>query len=135
MHWLAAQVDRLRTLQDRYRAVRSEGARADTSIPGRPREALREGIEELVAGPAAFAAHQGLLLAATGNGVDHDALAAMAQACTTPAEAAAGALGMGEVSQVLVVGSQHKLAILRVGDMLVGMYSPQHVVLSESTSR
>jgi predicted regulator of Ras-like GTPase activity (Roadblock/LC7/MglB family) len=123
MHWLEHEVHRL------------------DALTGAPGEALAcpTALTELVtkvaerAGVAAcFACYDGLLVARAGGDADYEALAAMAQACMATGGRAAGALALGRVQQLLLVGDAHKLALVVSGPFAVGVLAPVEVQLARS---
>ena len=59
-----------------------------------------------------------------------DALSAMAQALSATAGGAAHRLLLGGVRQIVVVGATHKLALLGVSDLAIGVLAPSAVDLS-----
>jgi predicted regulator of Ras-like GTPase activity (Roadblock/LC7/MglB family) len=133
MHWLANEVERLVTLSEQLmRPSRGEKARAQFlgAVRGIVSEvAKHQGVT------ACFACHDGLVLAGSGRGVDFEALSAMAQACLTAGKDAASTLSLGRVQQFVLVGDEHKLALLAVGQLSIGILSPREVELGVALAR
>jgi predicted regulator of Ras-like GTPase activity (Roadblock/LC7/MglB family) len=146
MHWLASEVERLLALSETLmqpaggsRVVRESGV---NRLPEKSRAqflgAVRGMVQEVARHPgvtACFACHDGLVLAGSGKGVDFEALSAMAQACLTVSKDAASALSLGRVQQFVLVGNEHKLALLAVGQLSIGILSPRDVELGVALSR
>ncbi len=126
-HWLGEQVEALQGLS---------GARADAA-PAARRDFLSR-VERVVEGAAgrpgvraAFAAYEGLLVAESGA-ADFESVAALAQRMLEPASDAWESRALGEVRQLLVVGATEKLALVRVGPVVLGVLSPVEVRLAEA---
>ncbi len=123
MHWLSGEIDRMGRLA---------ASRSPIFL-----NALRDLIAQLGQRPglrAAFAAHEGLIVAVAGDGPAAEALAAQAQGLLGAASHASTALGMGGVQQTVVVTGQGKLALLAVGPVVVGLLAPPHVSLAVATA-
>lgn len=144
-HWLAEQVAVLNRLSEQYE--RLNRAWQDSGSVSREQEArarsefvsgLHTVVEQIsrrsgVSG--CFVANEGLLVEAAGQGLDFEALAAMAQWCETPAEHVAKTLALGTVQQILVIGAKNKLALIRLGRMTLGIVSPSSIRLAEVLQR
>jgi predicted regulator of Ras-like GTPase activity (Roadblock/LC7/MglB family) len=118
MHWLSSEIERVGKL----------AASRSPIFLG----ALRDLIAQLGARPglrAAFAAHEGLIVAVAGDGP-----AAEAQGLLGASLHASAALGLGDVQQLVVVTAQGKLALLSVGPVVVGLLAPPHVSLAVATA-
>lgn len=129
-HWLA---DRVAALESLHRADRASGRRPEAFI-----EAVTLLVGELAARPGvgvAFAAIDGLPVAAAGEGPSAEALAAVAQELVAAAQLRAEAVKLGGVRQLVVVGEAHKLALLGVGPLLLGLWSPVATDLGQATAR
>lgn len=123
MHWLSAELERV----GRLAAGRSPifvHALSDLVAQLGERPGLR----------AAFAAHEGLIIAVTGDKAAAEALAAQAQGLLGAAAHASTTLGLGGVSQTVVVTEHGKLAIIAVGPVVVGLLAPPHVSLAMATA-
>lgn len=120
-HWLAEQVEALTRLSD------GGGSRPEFL------RAVEEVVDRVAARPditACFAAYEGLLVATAGQTANFDALAAAAQQAM---EATQTDL-LGPLDQMALVGARDKLAILRVGPILLGILSPRGSSIARSTS-
>src|SRR5438874_1417514 len=103
MHWLEQEVSRLAAL-------------AETSRPSF-RETLRQMVAEVARRPGVtgcFACHDGLVIEAAGQAPDYEALSAMTQWSMVAARDTAVALSLGGLCQVVIVGTEHKLALFSV---------------------
>ena len=123
MHWLAARLELLRELAPARDRFLARGAATAAEV------AAREGVT------ACFVCHEGLLVAAAGAGGDFDALSAMTQHAIRAAEESAGALALGPVHQMVIVGSLHKLALFVTMPVAVGILSPSTITLAEVLGR
>jgi predicted regulator of Ras-like GTPase activity (Roadblock/LC7/MglB family) len=83
---------------------------------------------------AVFVSYDGLLLAAEGNGPDLEALAAVAQSTARAAIDTARGVALGQAQQVVVVGSEHKLALVIVAGMVLGILCATHTALAVALS-
>ena len=140
MHWLASEVERLLTLSEGYLQPSAVKGGVDKAERTRAQflGAVRGMVQDVAKHPgvtACFACHDGLVLAGSGRGVDFEALSAMAQACMAVSKDAASALSLGRVQQLVLVGNEHKLALLAVGQLSIGILSPCDVELGTALSR
>ena len=123
MHWLSGEIERMGKLA---------ASRSPIFL-----NALRDLIAQLGERPglrAAFAAHEGLIVAVAGDGPAAEALAAQAQGLLGASLHASAARGLGDVQQLVVVTAQGKLALLAVGPVVVGLLAPPHVSLAVATA-
>jgi len=146
MHWLADQVERVAARADSFQAA-SSSALGDAPLPEPARQqearraylaAVRELVEHVAQREgvtACFACHDGLVLHSAGEAPDFEALSAMTQASLTAAREAALALSLGRVKQLVLVGEEHKLALLVVGLLAIGILSPKDVQLGQTLAR
>lgn len=141
MHWLATEVERLVALSDSLMQGTRAGE-APAKLPEKSRAQFLGAVRGMVQDvakhsgvTACFACHDGLVLAGSGRGVDFEALSAMAQACMAVSKDAASALSLGRVQQLVLVGGEHKLALLAVGQLSIGILSPCDVELGVALSR
>jgi predicted regulator of Ras-like GTPase activity (Roadblock/LC7/MglB family) len=147
MHWLATEVERLLALSESLvqnvsgRAA-TNGGQSPAKLPEKSRAQFLGAVRGMVSDvakhqgvTACFACHDGLVLAGSGRGVDFEALSAMAQACLAVSKDAASALSLGRVQQFVLVGNEHKLALLAVGQLSIGILSPCDVELGVALSR
>jgi predicted regulator of Ras-like GTPase activity (Roadblock/LC7/MglB family) len=139
-HWLDRQVGRLRELA---LTLEPEDTRRPppTGRADQRRSAFLAAVRELVEDVAAHdgvsacvACYDGLPMAAAGRAVDAavEAVAAMAQRGVEAGSAAAGALALGPVQQVVVVGRDHKLALILVGQLVIGILAPVRTTLAST---
>lgn len=126
-HWLSAELATLAS---------SAGAASDAS-PSERRTFLHQ-VESIVRAAAerievggVFASFDGMLVATSGAG-EFDALAALAQRMLVPAADAWDARALGRIHQLVAVGDNHKLALVCVGPIVLGVVSPADVRLSEA---
>jgi predicted regulator of Ras-like GTPase activity (Roadblock/LC7/MglB family) len=97
-------------------------------------------VEDLATRPGVsmvFASYEGLLVARAPAGQDtsrFEAVAALSQACLEPASDSAAEIELGNLEQLVLVGDQRKLALIRVGPLTLGMVSPRDVLLAEVTA-
>lgn len=124
MHWLADRVVAVAALAPdgevggTRRAFLAEVSRLVEEV------ARRDGVE------AAFASYEGLLVAVAGDrAAEAEPLAALAQSTMDPIHVGV----LGTLQQLLLVGSERKLALLRVGPVTVGLLSPSSVRLAATT--
>ena len=149
MHWLASEMERLLALSESLmrpaaagRAATGGGSSAAARLPEKSRAQFLGAVRGMVSDvakhqgvTACFACHDGLVLAGSGRGVDFEALSAMAQACLTVSKDAASALSLGRVQQFVLVGNEHKLALLAVGQLSIGILSPCDVELGVALAK
>lgn len=134
VHWLAGRIERVLELVPDTAAGGEQARKSRKAFLGE----ISLLVDEVATRPgvtAAFASYEGFVVAA--SGVDHDladALAAMAQSSMEPARHTAGALSLGNLRQLVIVGDKNKLALIRVGPVSIGVLSPTDVNLGESTA-
>jgi predicted regulator of Ras-like GTPase activity (Roadblock/LC7/MglB family) len=140
-HWLAEQVAELKELSQRChlhseRWAKREGVSQSGEAEARTvfMAALRKVIEQIgqhegVSG--CFVAHDGLVVESTGQSADYEALAAMSQWCVTPGHQVVETLSLGALQQILLIGSERKLAMIQLGQMTLGILAPTSVHLSD----
>lgn len=134
-HWLAGRIGRVLGVVPEAAATGDVARRQRKEFIAEV-SALVEEVSKRAGVTASFASFEGFVVAA--SGVDHDlaeALAAMAQSSMEPARHAAGALSLGALRQLVIVGEKNKLALIRVGPVALGVLSPAEVNLGESTAR
>lgn len=122
MHWLEQQVERLHRLQEQ-----------------RPHQAFLAAVQAMAAEVASrsgvtacFVSYDGLLIETAGKAPDFEALSAMAQTWMVAGKDAATTLSLGRVRQMVIVGVEHKLALLVIGQLAVGILSPSTVNLGRT---
>ena len=130
MHWLSNRVSRLAELAPLPRAARREREHFFSELASLVDEAGdREGVD------VAFACHEGLLMAAAGaEAGEAEALAALAQVLLESLASRPGGLSLGDMRQLVVVGALHKLALVQIGPVTLGLRSPHGVSLARSTA-
>lgn len=128
MHWLAQRVA----------AIAAAAPDPGLTDGGARRRAFLSEIAELVDQAAnrdgldaVFASYDGLLVAAAGRlQAEAEPLAAFAQSTMDPIH-----LGtLGPLQQLLLVGMERKLALVRVGPVTIGLLSPSEVRLANATA-
>jgi predicted regulator of Ras-like GTPase activity (Roadblock/LC7/MglB family) len=119
VHWLESQLERLHAL-----------------VESQARDAFLSAVEDVTSEvvrrdgvTACFVCHDGLLLETAGRAPDFEALSAMTQTWMVAGKEAALTLSLGKVRQMVIVGSEHKLALFVIGQLAVGILSPSAVVL------
>lgn len=124
-HWLEARLDGLSTVlaeAPRTAQVAMENLVGDI--------ARHHGVK------VAFAAREGLLAARAGvEEIDCEGLAALGATVAESAREVAPRLALGPLTQVVLAGPKGKLALLEVGDVLVGVLAPHDVHLGEVLAR
>lgn len=134
VHWLAGRIERVLDLVPDTAAAGDQARKSRQVFLGEitllvDEVAKRSGVT------ASFASYEGFVVASSGVDSDlADALAAMAQSSMEPARHTAGALSLGNLRQLVIVGDKNKLALIRVGPVALGVLSPAGVNLGESTA-
>jgi predicted regulator of Ras-like GTPase activity (Roadblock/LC7/MglB family) len=127
VHWLA----------DRVAAVAAQAPGPGSGADARRAFLAEIGVlvDETARRPgvdAAFASYDGLLVAVGGvPTAEAEPFAALAQSVMDPVHVGA----LGPLQQLLLVGAERKLALLRIGPVTVGLMSRSGVRLAESTAR
>jgi predicted regulator of Ras-like GTPase activity (Roadblock/LC7/MglB family) len=143
MHWLAERLEALHDLAERHLRLKGlatvgavENIAADTARRAYF-TALTDTAEQVKQRPgvsACFVCHDGLLFAQAGEASSFEALAAVTQQCMEVARLAAESAHIGEVRQMVLVGSDGKLALFYLGHVAVGIHSAVDVNLALSLS-
>jgi predicted regulator of Ras-like GTPase activity (Roadblock/LC7/MglB family) len=144
MHWLETELDKLRQIADAGAA----GPEAPSTLTGlvelvpRRRErgqAFMAALRRLVVRTAersgvtaCFACHDGLVVEVAGHACDFEALSALTQVSMSAGHQTAEALALGPVSQMLIVGEEHKLALILMGSVAIGILAPSTVNLASA---
>lgn len=134
-HWLAERIARIRSITPEFSTTDEAAREARRIFVGE----VTHLVEELARKPgvtAAFAMYEGFVVAA--SGVPHEraeALAAASQSGMGHASDMGTAAALGAVRQLVVVGDEAKLALIRLGPLDVGVLSPSHVDLGATTAR
>jgi len=141
-HWLTEQVTILKGLSERCHLINERWAKREGGSETHESEAratfmaaLREVVEQINKHEgilACFVAHDGLVVEATGEAAEYEALAAMTQWCVTPAHHAVETLTLGTLQQIVLIGSERKLALIQLGQMTLGILAPVSVQLSDT---
>jgi predicted regulator of Ras-like GTPase activity (Roadblock/LC7/MglB family) len=139
-HWLETQVERLRRLAEAAGGVVvTRGTRSDD-----PRHILLRAVRDLVEAvvvrsgvTACVACYEGLPAAAAGaiSRESVEAVAAMSQRLVDVAGVASRSLALGGVRQLVVVGAEHKVALLCFGPLAVAILSSVETDLAGALSR
>lgn len=142
MHWLAQRLEAIHGLADRYLRLRTAPTTPGLDIATRKARAeFHQGMQTLVEEvnvrqgvTAAFASHEGLILAVAGehSAKDQEAWAAMAQVSLLYSQKTAQTLSLGEAQQIVIVGKEGKLVLFPVGTMVLGVLSPTQTNLSQA---
>ncbi|MCC6551525.1 MAG: roadblock/LC7 domain-containing protein [Polyangiaceae bacterium] len=140
MHWLAEQIREIDAMAEQHLRLQAEQGNSATAV--RAREGLLRALTRLaeqVAGKpgvlASFVAHDGLLLARGGHTADFDALAALGEQCMRTCTEASRTLSLGQARQVVIVGAERKLALVPIGQMVLGIVGAEATRLAESLER
>jgi|JI10StandDraft_1071094.scaffolds.fasta_scaffold1125899_2 predicted regulator of Ras-like GTPase activity (Roadblock/LC7/MglB family) len=147
MHWLQDRIQKVFRDLEQYSGLK--GAQFDTTEPTgiwmaqrEARAALLKGlgavVHEAVTRPgvrAGFVEHDGLVLDWAGDGSSADALAALARTIIRTAREAGQGAPIGPIRQLVIVGADHKLALVTVGEVTLGFFSRAETPLAEALSR
>lgn len=142
MDWFESQIHRLQQLTEEYielkqQYVNVEG-RYNREWNVRRKEltdALDSLVEEVASRPdisACLVSYDGLVLSMGGSASDFDALAAVVQECQQSASKGAGVLSLGEIEQMVIIGSKSKIAVVALRGMSLCILSPRTTILSSS---
>lgn len=141
-HWLVDQVAMLRDLSQQSHLLNERWAKragASGKKESKARAAFLSTLRQVVVQIGehdgvlgCFVAHDGLVVETAGKELDFEALAAMAQWCVMPAYNAVETLSLGSLQQILLIGSERKLALIQLGQMSLGIVAPISVQLSET---
>jgi predicted regulator of Ras-like GTPase activity (Roadblock/LC7/MglB family) len=147
MHWLETELDKLRQMA--VADVGAAGPEGPPPVAGRGAELLprrRERGQAFMAAlrrlvlrtaersgvTACFACHDGLVVEVAGHACDFEALSALTQVSVSAGHETAQALALGPVSQMLIVGEDHKLALILLGSVAIGILAPSTVDLASA---
>lgn len=139
MSWLAEALDDLRDASRRHAVMvgdnSSEEQRQALALE------LQEGVIQVVQQlgrlggvTAAFACRAGAVLEKEGFVPDFDNLAATTRSLRAGLDVASEGFRLGGLSQTVLVGGEHKLAIFTIGDVTLGVLTPAGVSLSQAMS-
>lgn len=141
MHWLALQLDKLRSLAERHLELKGlAAARAVDPVAANEArhvffEALSKTAAEIRDRPgvdACFVCHDGLVCETVGEAPSFEALAALAQACVEVARSGAASSALGDIRQMVLVGEDSKLALFCLGTIAVGIRCGPSINLARS---
>ncbi len=145
MHWFESEVSELIILANKYTEHRAK-QNDEPVIVERKLDAQRgDFVAALNTVVTNIALHSGissclisfdgLVMAKAGNEKsDFDALAAVTQEYISSAEKGAQILTLGGVQQMVVIGSEHKIAVVTIGEMALSVLSPRSTHLAASLS-
>ncbi len=139
MSWLAEALDDLRETSRRHAVMvgdnSSEEERQDVATE------LQEGIVQVVQQlgrldgvTAAFACQRDGVLEKEGFVPDFDNLAATSRALRAGLDVASETFRLGGLSQTVLVGGEHKLAVFTIGDVTLGVLTPAGISLAQAMS-
>jgi len=139
MHWLADQMGQYQALASSHVDAREggdvekeQGARLALM---RHLRAMIEQINKRQEVTASFASFEGFLVHTAGpDGMNFEAHAAMTQQLSEHGMRASKTLCLGDFSQLVVIGAEHKLALFQVGVMAIGILAPVNVSLARVLS-
>jgi predicted regulator of Ras-like GTPase activity (Roadblock/LC7/MglB family) len=125
-HWLG---ERLRALRDAL-ASTGDGSAHRASLGALVGElGARQGVR------AAFAEHEGVIVRTVGEHAELDAAGDAVGRLVGAGRAAASDLELGEVEQVLVIGTHRKVALFALGGSAIGLVADANVRLGKLLSR
>lgn len=137
-HWLARNLAALQELFEVYERARSntdvDSDRSKQDARSRLTSALDRVLQDIAKREGATAcvvSYEGLLISHGGNLPDFEALAAVSELCFRDTERNTQPMALGRVSQMVIVGEEHKLVVFRIGAMVLGILSPRRTVLSQ----
>ena len=144
MHWLQEEMNKLHDLLERHQEYKQmdnaevEGAK---EAEKQTRENFFAAISGLVSDiadhrnvDACFACHEGLLVENSGRFKDFEALAAVGQNLIQSGIEATQSLNLGDMQQLVVVGSKKKMALFWVGEIGIGIIARKRTKLHELLS-
>ncbi|MFO0591607.1 MAG: roadblock/LC7 domain-containing protein [Polyangiaceae bacterium] len=140
MHWLSDRIVEINALAEEHGSYVGAARNSPAALRGRESllRSLGRLVEEVASRPgvrASFVSHDGLLLAQAGGAADFEALAALGGQCVRTCSDTARHLDLGGARQVLIVGSERKLALLPMGQMILGILSDEATRLAEVLER
>lgn len=145
MHWLESQLTLLDRLAADYLSAQqqteedivrtSEDLRIKRGRFIDALQALVDDIMEVKGISACSAYHEGLVLAGSGRMPNIDALGAMIQESVGVARKGAAILSLGDIEQILIVGSTEKVAMLSVGPIVLCIACPRAINLASALGR
>ena len=137
-HWLARNLALLQGLFDDYERARlstdADSDRRKQDARNRLTTALDRILQDISGRDGATAcvvSFEGLLISHAGSLPDFEALAAVSEKCFRDAARDTRPMALGTLSQMVIVGEEHKLVLFRIGAMVLGILSPRGTVLSQ----
>ena len=140
MHWLESQIQVLHELEQEYSSAKRSGLENNPSPRAEEREkrlVFIEKVQALVTSVSGYpgisgclSCHDGLVIARAGSLADFDAAAATAQECIWAAGKARDTIGLGDLHQIVIVGSENKISVIIVGQVAICILSPSEITLS-----
>ncbi len=143
-HWLERQIGQLHQLFARYMQARAQPgneARDDRAKSAARSEftAMLDSTLHAIAAhdgiTACVATFEGLVLAQAGALPDFEALAAVSEDSFRNAMRGGDTIALGPVEQMVIIGAEHKLALFRIGGLVLGILSPRRTPLATTLSR
>ena len=141
-HWFESQIAKLVSLSEEYtahRTVRNDQSATFDHQPDVHRSKLVEALNRIVTKVAAhrgvsgcLISYDGLVMAMAGEASDFDALAAVTQEFVDVANKGINTLELGRMQQIVVVGTNYKIAVVVIGTMALSVLSPRTTNLSAS---
>ncbi len=142
MHWFESQVERLISLANKYaqhQTLRSDDSAIFNREPDTHRGEFVAALNRIVVNVAMHSgvsgcliSFDGLVMAMAGEVPDFDGLAAVTQECVEAATKGSKILDLGELQQLVVVGTEHKIAVVAIGGLALSVLSPRNTNLSAS---
>ncbi len=142
MHWFESQIAELISLADNY--AEQNSSRQHEPSPYNQASNISRGefvsaLNNVVANVAmhtgvsgCLISYDGLVMAMAGEVPDFEALAAVTQECVQAGTKGAKMLDIGDVQQMVIVGSKQKIAIVTIGGLALCVLCPKTTVLSSS---
>lgn len=142
MHWLESQLTALKQLADTY-VVSQQQSEADivnSSADMRQKrsqfiqavQTLVDNVSKVKGITACAAFHDGLILANSKQTHNIDAFGACAQESLHAAQLGAEMLSLGNVEQIVIVGTINKVAMLSVGPLILCISCPKQINLASA---
>ncbi len=146
MHWFESEISELIILANKYTKHRAK-KNAEPVVFERKLDvhrgdfvaALNKVVSNIVLHSgisSCLISLDGLVMAMAGEEKsDFDALAAVTQEYVESATKGARILTLGDVQQMVVIGNEHKIAVVIIGEMALSVLSPRSTHLSVSLSK
>ncbi|MCQ8105554.1 roadblock/LC7 domain-containing protein [Methylomonas sp. SURF-2] len=145
MHWFQSQLAALNRLADQYARAQRPSASNIVNVSENMRLKRAEFIDAVQAlvnqvgkikGISSCAAyHDGLILARSADVSAIDAFGATVQESARAAQQGAALLGLGDVEQIVIVGTKNKLAMLNVGPLVLCISCRKEINLAAALQR